>query len=122
MQGRGPNGSDGFCIASETCALDMCKAEYVRDVVCFFFFFFAPFFWFFLFLFILSFVVRQWNRFLHGVRNSAHFSVFFPKFHAEGGAHCFQFFFPSFLLEPWTMVLILFFIVFKMDGIYAVTT
>jgi len=32
MQGRGPNGSDGFCIASETCALDMCKAEYVRDV------------------------------------------------------------------------------------------
>ena len=25
-------GSDGFCVASETCALDMCKAEYVRDV------------------------------------------------------------------------------------------
>lgn len=29
---RGPGGSDGYCIASETCALDLCKAEYVRDV------------------------------------------------------------------------------------------
>ena len=44
MQGRGPNGSDGFCIASETCALDMCKAEYVRDVVSFFFVFLFFFF------------------------------------------------------------------------------
>ncbi len=29
---RGPGGTDGYCIASETCALDLCKAEYVRDV------------------------------------------------------------------------------------------
>ena len=32
MKKRGKNGTDGFCVASETCALDMCKAEYVRDV------------------------------------------------------------------------------------------
>lgn len=32
LVGRGPNGTDGYCIASETCALDLCKAEYVRDV------------------------------------------------------------------------------------------
>ena len=25
MKGRGVNGTDGFCIASETCALDMCE-------------------------------------------------------------------------------------------------
>ena len=29
---RGPGGVDGYCVASETCALDLCKAEYVRDV------------------------------------------------------------------------------------------
>ncbi len=32
LAGRGPGGTDGYCIASETCALDLCKAEYVRDV------------------------------------------------------------------------------------------
>jgi len=32
MRNRGVNGTDGFCVASETCALDMCKADYVRDV------------------------------------------------------------------------------------------
>ena len=41
LKGRGLNGTDGYCIASETCALDLCKAEYVRDVepglyLCFF--------------------------------------------------------------------------------------
>lgn len=30
--GRGPNGTDGYVVASETCALDLCKAQYVRDV------------------------------------------------------------------------------------------
>jgi len=34
MKGRGTNGTDGFCIASETCALDMCKAEYVTSFEC----------------------------------------------------------------------------------------
>eukprot|EP00292_Cryptomonas_paramecium_P006924 CAMPEP_0113698492 /NCGR_PEP_ID=MMETSP0038_2-20120614/22741_1 /TAXON_ID=2898 /ORGANISM="Cryptomonas paramecium" /LENGTH=466 /DNA_ID=CAMNT_0000621663 /DNA_START=39 /DNA_END=1436 /DNA_ORIENTATION=- /assembly_acc=CAM_ASM_000170 len=29
---RGPGGTDGYCLASETCALDLCKAEYVRDI------------------------------------------------------------------------------------------
>jgi len=32
LKGRGLNGSDGYLVASETCALDLCKAEYVRDV------------------------------------------------------------------------------------------
>mmetsp|Transcript_39787 Transcript_39787/g.97781 ORF Transcript_39787/g.97781 Transcript_39787/m.97781 type:complete len:512 (+) Transcript_39787:170-1705(+) len=32
LVGRGPNGTDGYCVASETCSLDLCKAEYVRDV------------------------------------------------------------------------------------------
>jgi len=32
LKGRGPNGTDGYCVASETCALDLCKATYVRDV------------------------------------------------------------------------------------------
>jgi amidophosphoribosyltransferase len=32
LAGRGPEGTDGYCVASETCALDLCKAEYVRDV------------------------------------------------------------------------------------------
>jgi amidophosphoribosyltransferase len=33
LKGRGLNGTDGYCVASETCALDLCKAEYVRDVL-----------------------------------------------------------------------------------------
>lgn len=32
LVGRGPNGTDGYVVASETCALDLCKAQYVRDV------------------------------------------------------------------------------------------
>ena len=32
LKGRGVGGGDGYCVASETCALDLCKAEYVRDV------------------------------------------------------------------------------------------
>uniref|UniRef100_A0A6T8N1J5 Amidophosphoribosyltransferase n=1 Tax=Hemiselmis andersenii TaxID=464988 RepID=A0A6T8N1J5_HEMAN len=28
----GPDGGDGYVVASETCALDLCKAEYVREV------------------------------------------------------------------------------------------
>lgn len=33
LKGRGLNGTDGYCVASETCALDLCKADYVRDVL-----------------------------------------------------------------------------------------
>jgi len=33
MQGRGPNGTDGFCIASETCAL-VCVCVYVCVCMC----------------------------------------------------------------------------------------
>lgn len=32
LPGRGVGGTDGYCLASETCALDLCKAVYVRDV------------------------------------------------------------------------------------------
>jgi len=32
LAGRGPDGTDGYCVASESCALDLCKAEYIRDV------------------------------------------------------------------------------------------
>jgi len=32
LKGRGVDGSDGYCVSSETCSLDLCKAEYVRDV------------------------------------------------------------------------------------------
>ena len=34
MKGRGLGGTDGFCIASETCALDMCKVPCVCVCVC----------------------------------------------------------------------------------------
>jgi amidophosphoribosyltransferase len=32
IPGGGVEGTDGYVVASETCALDLCKAEYVRDV------------------------------------------------------------------------------------------